>query len=262
MCIRDSIRTLRRVVTDMQTLLDYGTLSGSAMPVVTLDDVTPELHVSSAQELSELEQKFFTALVKRELLQAEDVLSRILDLEFADSLDSIRLLRQKITLRLQFAGDVYGLRPEQREDFSEGLSRVECAESLEELKSTAQQLLHLLEPNQEAGSGGAGMEQVVEYVRTHYTDPDLSLYQLSEQFGMSQSAISRGFKNASGSRLVDYIHLLRIDQAKKLLAETNLTVYEIADQVGYNTSWTMTRAFKRYEQLTPGAYREQYQTAT
>lgn len=256
------IRTLRRVVTDMQTLLDYGTLSGSAMPVVTLDDVTPELHVSSAQELSELEQKFFTALVKRELLQAEDVLSRILDLEFADSLDSIRLLRQKITLRLQFAGDVYGLRPEQREDFSEGLSRVECAESLEELKSTAQQLLHLLEPNQEACSGGAGMEQVVEYVRTHYTDPDLSLYQLSEQFGMSQSAISRGFKNASGSRLVDYIHLLRIDQAKKLLAETNLTVYEIADQVGYNTSWTMTRAFKRYEQLTPGAYREQYQTAT
>lgn len=106
------------------------------------------------------------------------------------------------------------------------------------------------------------MEQVVEYVRTHYTDPELSLYQLSEQFGMSQSAISRGFKNASGSRLVDYIHLLRINQAKKLLAETNLTVYEIADQVGYNTSWTMTRAFKRYEQMTPGAYREQYQTAT
>lgn len=256
------IRTLQRVVTDMQTLLDYGTLSGSAMPVVTLDDVTPELHVSSAQELSELEQKFFTALVKRELSQAEEVLARILDLEFADSLDSVRLLRQKITLRLQFAGDVYGIRPEQREDFSEGLNRVECAESLEELKSNAQQLLHLLEPSQEAGTGGAGMEQVVEYVRTHYIDPDLSLYQLSEQFGMSQSAISRGFKNASGSRLVDYIHQLRISNAKALLSETNLTVYEIADQVGYHTSWTMTRAFKRYEQLTPGAYRELHQTAT
>lgn len=256
------IRTLRRVVTDMQTLLDYGTLSGSAMPVVTLDDVTPELHVSSAQELSELERQFFTALVKRELPQAEEVLCRILDLEFADSLDSVRLLRQKMTLRLQFAGDVYGLRPEQREDFSEALSCVECAGSLEEMKSAAQQLLHLLEPVPESGSSGAGMEPVVQYVRDHYTDPDLSLYQLSEQFGMSQSAISRGFKNAAGSRLVDYIHLLRIEEAKRLLAETNDTVYEIADQVGYNTSWTMTRAFKRYEQLTPGAYRELHQAAT
>lgn len=256
------IRTLRRVVTDMQTLVDYGALSGSAMPVVTLDDVTSELHVVSAQELPELEQRFFTALVKRELPQAEEVLTRILNLEFTDSLDSIRLLRQKMTLRLQFAGDIYGIRPEQREDFAEGLSRVECAESLEQLKANAQQLLHLLEPAQESGSGAAGMEQVVKYVRAHATDPNLSLYQLSEQFGMSQSAISRGFKNAAGSRLVDYIHLLRIEKAKHLLAETNLTVYEIADQVGYNTSWTMTRAFKRYEQLTPGAYREQTQAAT
>ena len=61
---------------------------------------------------------------------------------------------------------------------------------------------------------------------------------------------------------MDYIHKLRIAEAKRLLAETELTVYEIGDRVGYNTSWTMTRAFKRYEQMTPGTYREQHQAET
>lgn len=80
---------------------------------------------------------------------------------------------------------------------------------------------------------------------------------LSEKFSMSQSCISRAIKSATGERMTDYIHRFRVAEAKNLLVESNLTIYEISDRVGYNTSWTMTRAFKRYVNMTPGAYREQ-----
>ncbi len=256
------IRTLRRVVDDMNTLLDYGTLSGSALPVVTMDDVTSELQTDVRQGLEQLDQQFFTALVKRDLEAAEAVFVEILDREFGASLDSIRLLRQKMSLRLQFAMAIYGVKPEMRDDLEDTLGRLACASSLEDMKSTAHSLFTLLESPQDSTASAAGMDDVVAYVRSHYADPNLSLYLLSEQFGMSQSYISRSFKAAAGDRLVDYIHKLRIAEAKRLLAETELTVYEIGDRVGYNTSWTMTRAFKRYENITPGAYREQHLAAT
>ena len=82
---------------------------------------------------------------------------------------------------------------------------------------------------------------------------------LADRFGMSQSGVSRAVKNITGERMVDYVHGLRIAEAKQLLENTELTVYEICDRVGYNTSWTMTRAFKRYTGMTPGAWREQAQ---
>ncbi len=256
------IRTLRRVVGDMNTLLDYGTLSGSAMPVVTMDDVTSGLHTEVQQGLERLEQQFFTAMVKGEPAEAEGVLGEILEREFGASLDSIRLLRQKMSLRLQFAVAIHGVKPELWDDLEDMISRLECANSLEDMKAAAHSLFQLLESPQETGMPTGGMEEVVEFVRENYADPNLSLYLLSERFGMSQSYISRSFKAAAGDRLVDYIHKLRIAEAKRLLAETELTVYEIGDRVGYNTSWTMTRAFKRYEQITPGTYREQHQAET
>ena len=58
--------------------------------------------------------------------------------------------------------------------------------------------------------------------------------------------------------LLDYLHTTRLAEAKKLLNETDLGVSEIAARVGYYSGWTLARVFKRYEGITPTAYRKAF----
>lgn len=251
------IRELRRVVDDLQTLLDFTLLSGNDAQVVTIDDVPPSPPSVDQREAPQLEQRFFQAMAAQDLSAASAALDSIFQLELQGPLDSIRWLRQKMCLRLRFAADVYGIRPEQVEDLEEALTQLECASSLDEMRKIAASTLGLLEPQSVPSVNHSSAEAIAAFIRENYADPELSLMMLSEKFGMSQSCISRAIKNATGERMTDFIHSFRIAEAKRLLVETDLTIYEICDRVGYNTNWTMTRAFKRYTNMTPGAYREQ-----
>jgi len=248
------IRALRRVSNDLQTMLDYEMLSGSQKPIVTFDNVTfPD---PPRQEMSLMERRFFEALVSKDLAASREALSRIMDLEERGSLESVRRVRQKMCLRLGIAADVYGYRQDQAEDVDEALARMESVSSYEEMRRYAFGVLELLE-SQSAPISSSNAQSLVAFVDDHYCDQSLSLQLLSEQFGMSQSGVSRAIKNVTGKRMVDYVHGLRIEEAQRLLRDTELTIYEISDRVGYNTAWTMTRAFKRYTSMTPGSWREQ-----
>jgi transcriptional regulator GlxA family with amidase domain len=72
---------------------------------------------------------------------------------------------------------------------------------------------------------------------------------------MSQRTFTRRFKTATGVRATQYWQQLRIEAAKELLSSSNLTIQEIADQVGYQDQGHLTRLFKRDLLLTPKVYR-------
>lgn len=251
------IRELRRVVDDLQTILDYGSLSGNFKTVITFDDISFQPQDADRRDAARMERRFFKALVEHNLKDAGEALDEIFRLESHGSLDALRSLRKKMSLRLRFAADVYGIRAEQAEDLEEALNQLECASSFEKMQKIAVGILGLLEPQSASGDNRSGAEELLQFIQENYADPGLSLMLLSEKFDMSQSCISRAVKNATGERMTDYIHGFRIAEAKRLLIETDMTVYEIGDRVGYNTNWTMTRAFKRYVNMTPGAFREQ-----
>jgi AraC-like DNA-binding protein len=59
-----------------------------------------------------------------------------------------------------------------------------------------------------------------------------------------------------GIGLLDYIHLVRVREAKRLLANGSLNVEEIARKVGCGSRVTLVRAFKRYEGVAPAAFRD------
>ena len=248
------IRQLLRVSKDLRTLLDYEALTGRERTLLTFDDVSfREVDRESAEHW---ERRFFTALVERDLPAAREALGGILDLEERSGLESIRRVRQKMCMRLRIAADVYGTGPGEGVDISEALSRMERMTSFLEMRKIAYEVMDLLEPQIPEEPEAAPDTELVSYIRENYRDPELSLAQLSEKFGMSQSGVSRAVKSATGEKMVDYLHGLRIAEAQRLLRDTELTVYEICDRVGYHTGWTMTRAFKRYVGLTPGAWRE------
>ena len=134
------------------------------------------------------------------------------------------------------------------------------AESLENLKFGIHRTFQFLRDMENKGENSVSKsgESIVNYLKEHYTESEMSLTYLSQVFGLSQSYISRLFKRETGEKLLDYLHLLRLNRAKELLTETELSVQEICKAVGYTTTWTMNRVFKSYEGVTPGSYREQH----
>jgi len=108
------------------------------------------------------------------------------------------------------------------------------------------------------GSGDRHADELIAeiqfWLRTHL-NTELTLTEIAKQFGMSQRSFTRRFKAATGVRATQYWQQLRIETAKELLASSNLTIQEIADQVGYQDQGHLTRLFKQDLSLTPTAYR-------
>lgn len=98
-------------------------------------------------------------------------------------------------------------------------------------------------------------EAVVDYIEKNL-HTDISLLDAAEYVGLSQAYLSKVFKEVSGRNFLDYLNGCRIDRAKQLLNTTRLSIKEIGFRVGFNTMQNFFRTFKRYEEITPGQFRE------
>lgn len=87
----------------------------------------------------------------------------------------------------------------------------------------------------------------------------LSLSEAADMVHLSQSQFCRRFKAITGKTLVEYLNLLRIEEAERLLENTDLSLTDIADQVGLTTNAYLTRIFIRYRHITPSQYRQKAQ---
>ncbi|WP_127586287.1 helix-turn-helix domain-containing protein [Paenibacillus koleovorans] len=86
---------------------------------------------------------------------------------------------------------------------------------------------------------------ILEMVQTQYPSPSFSLISVSEAFNISEIYVSHFIKEQTGMTFSEYVEQLRMDRAKKLLLDDRYTVKDIAEMVGYNSSNTFCRAFKR-----------------
>ncbi len=101
------------------------------------------------------------------------------------------------------------------------------------------------------------MQEVKRYIEKEFANPDLSLTLLCDVFGLNGKYVSRLFKEAFGEKLVDFMVRVRIEESKKLLEETTLSLQQIANAVGYIHDISFIRAFKKVVGTTPGDYRKQ-----
>ncbi|WP_292871013.1 AraC family transcriptional regulator, partial [Nostoc sp. LPT] len=83
-----------------------------------------------------------------------------------------------------------------------------------------------------------------------------SLLDLANQVGLNDFKLKRGFREVFGTTVLGYVLSLRLEQAKQLLINTNLTIAEIAYQVGYESSSHFGYLFKRQLGMTPRNYRK------
>ena len=84
---------------------------------------------------------------------------------------------------------------------------------------------------------------------------NITLKEVADEVFLSQNYLSELFKKEMGEGFYDFLSRYRIQVAKDLLLTTNLRVYEIAENVGYNDSITFGRAFKKITGATPNSFR-------
>ena len=100
----------------------------------------------------------------------------------------------------------------------------------------------------------ARMEEAKGYVDAHFTQP-LRLKELARKTGLSEPAFLRGFRRATGQGFSRYLQALRLEEARRLLRASSLSVERVAQESGFNSASYFVQSFKRATGLTPGAFR-------
>ncbi len=99
------------------------------------------------------------------------------------------------------------------------------------------------------------MATAVKYIRENYAS-DLNMAVVSNEVSMNYSLFSSAFKNYTGTNFVSYVKELRMDEAKRLLTDTDLRVNEIALKVGYDNDKHFMKTFKAVVGVSPSEYRK------
>jgi len=137
---------------------------------------------------------------------------------------------------------------------------IESFDTLEELRddcfSVLTQTLELLESLRRTKGNIELVAKIRAYIEQNYQDCNLSLLSVSEEFQISPSYLSRLFKETVGEKFVHYLTRVRIENAKKMLRESDRSVQEIAMEVGYVHPFSFIRTFKKITGITPGEYRK------
>lgn len=100
-------------------------------------------------------------------------------------------------------------------------------------------------------------ERVLKYIEDKYTDVNLSVKTIANDFSITYSYLSNRFKSKFGISITDHIEKLRITKAKQLMSEQpSKSMDDISQECGYASKLTFSRQFKKHTNLTPGRFRE------
>lgn len=116
-------------------------------------------------------------------------------------------------------------------------------------------LLPLLELTAAEPGDTDAVRELLLFLNDHYTEP-LSRQDIARTVGYNESYISHIFSDTLHTTLTDYITALRLDDARRLLTDTTLTVSQIALSLGFGSIRSFNRVFSRQVGITPTAYRK------
>jgi len=91
--------------------------------------------------------------------------------------------------------------------------------------------------------------------RGAFRDPALSLGKLAQLCGLSTHQASSAINGCSGGNFYDWLNRHRVEEAKRLLQESDETVANVCYRAGFNSKSTFNTAFRRHTGLTPSEYR-------
>jgi AraC-like DNA-binding protein len=245
----------------LQAVLAMNLAASMGRPAIFYEDDTEKILQGGGRglrpALSWLRKAYRNGSLKdREAARAEFVRQAILySNERHESLRA-HLLEASFMLNDAMRGDV--LDPDQAEGLVSIIEeRLLQASTLQEMMSAFQDGLDRMGKALDQPTEGkrlARMDEVKRHLDRHFTE-SIRLKELAIRTGLSEPAFLNGFRKVTGQGFSKYLQTLRLEESKRLLRASPLSILRVAQESGFNSSSYFVQAFKRATGFTPGAYR-------
>lgn len=97
--------------------------------------------------------------------------------------------------------------------------------------------------------------RIQKYIDRHYVNPELSLTEIAEEVGISQTYLTRLLKQELGMPFIDYLTQVRMKKALLFMQDPHIKVYEVAEKTGYASQHYFSNVFKKTFNLSPLEYK-------
>lgn len=173
------------------------------------------------------------------------------------------LFRQYLIIDVRMAVQDFlrSIGKEEQEFLLDGTEVQKACQTESNMRSVIKRLLEQCMDQRESPNSdpkGKIIEQAKILVEEHFREA-LSLGEVANRIGVSQSYLSRIFRQESGVTFVDYLNGQRMEEAKKLLRCTDKTIAEICYEVGYSDIHYFYSLFKKREGCTPKEWRNTWE---
>jgi len=101
------------------------------------------------------------------------------------------------------------------------------------------------------------IHKIKDYIDSHFCE-NISLKSLGSVFYMNPVYLGQLFKKTYGTYFREYLLNLRVNEAKRLLRQTDLCIYEIAERIGFDNPEYFVTQFEKIVQMTPTEYRKEW----
>ena len=98
------------------------------------------------------------------------------------------------------------------------------------------------------------IKKAMLYISEHFNAP-LTLEEVAAHVHLHPSYFSTLFKSSTGSSFKEYLNMVRIEESKRLLSNTDYSIIDIAVAVGFEDQSYFSKVFKKYTGLTPKQFR-------
>jgi two-component system, response regulator YesN len=100
------------------------------------------------------------------------------------------------------------------------------------------------------------VKQAIAYIRKHYQNKEINLESIAKGLHVSSVYLSKMIKQELGESYIQILTRLRINKAKQLLEQTDWSIREIAEVIGYDSQHYFSTAFKKMEGVSPIRYKQ------
>ncbi len=98
------------------------------------------------------------------------------------------------------------------------------------------------------------LQEAADIISHEHANPP-TLEHLARRVGINQNKLTQGFRHQFGMTVAQYCQTQRMNEAARLLGDDSLTIYRVAELVGYEFPGNFTAAFKRHFGVSPKSFR-------
>lgn len=244
----------------------------NALECMERKNVFPSHFIAFSSELTNELSSFYypidveVQLIDNILVGNQEAVDEILSKVLARNLYEISLTAEKMReLKIVMVGTINRainrMNKEASDIFGETSSvylEIGASRNKEEFAKSIRSVFGMLCSHNEGGNESKQdkiARDIMTYIEANFRDSDLSLERIAKTFFISQNHVSRVLKSKIGKSYKEYLNDVRINEAKRLLKNTPMTVLNVAGNVGYTDIRAFNRLFKKYTNQTPNEYR-------